>query len=135
MKKYLLSIAIFLGCVGCTEDKVNSPSEQKIPEPPKKEEVIKVIELIKRIYADFGFNDVKIELSTRPENSIGSDEIWEVAENALKGALEALKIDYVLNPGDGAFYGPKIDFHVKDAIGRSWQCGTIQLDFQLPEKF
>ena len=106
----------------CSEDQVQ-------------EEVIKVIELIKRIYADFGFNDVKIELSTRPENSIGSDEIWEVAENALKGALEALKIDYVLNPGDGAFYGPKIDFHVKDAIGRSWQCGTIQCDFSMPERF
>ncbi|MBR6201166.1 MAG: threonine--tRNA ligase [Spirochaetales bacterium] len=106
----------------CTEEQV-------------KDEVIKVVDLIKRIYADFGFNEVKIELSTRPENSIGSDEIWEIAESALKNALETLNIDYVLNPGDGAFYGPKIDFHIKDAIGRTWQCGTIQCDFSMPDRF
>lgn len=100
-----------------------------------KEEVIKVINLTQKIYNDFGFNEVHIELSTRPEKSIGSDEIWEIAENSLKSSLEELKLDYKLNPGDGAFYGPKIDFHIKDAIGRSWQCGTIQCDFSMPERF
>lgn len=82
----------------------------------------------------FGF-DYHIELSTRPENSIGSDELWEQAETALREVLEELNVPYVLNPGDGAFYGPKIDFHLEDCIGRTWQCGTIQLDFSLPEKF
>ena len=99
-----------------------------------RDEVIKVVELIKRIYADFGFSDVKVELSTRPENSIGSDEIWEIAETGLKDALESIGMEYVINPGDGAFYGPKIDFHIKDAIGRSWQCGTIQVDFSMPDR-
>ena len=99
------------------------------------EEVKKVINLTQRIYNDFGFEEVHIELSTRPEKSIGSDEIWAVAEQALKDSLADLNIDYQLNPGDGAFYGPKLDFHIKDAIGRSWQCGTIQCDFSMPERF
>ena len=85
------------------------------------------------IYADFGFSDVRIELSTRPEKSIGSDEMWATAEAALAHVLEDEGIDYQLNPGDGAFYGPKIDFHIRDVMGRSWQCGTIQADFAMPE--
>ena len=100
-----------------------------------KDEVIKVIQLIKMIYSDFGFTEVKIELSTRPEKSIGTDDMWNLAESSLKIALDELGIEYQLNPGDGAFYGPKIDFHIKDAIGRSWQCGTIQCDFAMPERF
>ena len=76
-----------------------------------------------------------VEVSTRPENSIGSDEEWELATNALKNAMDAIDVDYTINEGDGAFYGPKLDFHLKDSIGRSWQCGTIQLDFQLPQRF
>jgi len=76
-----------------------------------------------------------VELSTRPENSMGSDEDWEMATDALRGALDDLGRDYVVNEGDGAFYGPKIDFHLQDSIGRTWQCGTIQLDFQLPQRF
>ncbi len=100
-----------------------------------KGEVEKVIALVQKIYSDFGFDDVHIELSTRPDKSIGSDEMWELAEKSLKEALEELKIEYKVNPKDGAFYGPKIDFHIKDAIGRSWQCGTIQCDFAMPERF
>lgn len=100
-----------------------------------KDEVKKVIELIKKIYDDFGFTDVNIELSTRPEKSIGTDEMWKLAENSLKQSLEELGISFKINPGDGAFYGPKIDFHIKDAIGRTWQCGTIQCDFSMPERF
>jgi len=99
-----------------------------------KEEVIGVIKLIDRIYSTFGFN-YTVELSTRPENSMGEAEDWEHATNALREALEALEVNFVVNEGDGAFYGPKIDFHIEDSIGRTWQCGTIQLDFQLPEKF
>ena len=99
-----------------------------------KEEVIGVIKLIDRIYSTFGFN-YSVELSTRPENSMGKAEDWEHATNALREALEALDVNFVVNEGDGAFYGPKIDFHIEDSIGRTWQCGTIQLDFQLPEKF
>ena len=82
----------------------------------------------------FGFK-YHVELSTRPEDSMGSDELWEMAENALRETLEETGTPYVLNPGDGAFYGPKIDFHLEDCIGRTWQCGTIQLDFTMPEKF
>ncbi len=99
-----------------------------------KEEVIKVANLIERVYKTFGL-EYHVELSTRPEKSTGSDEMWETAEKALKEALGEMGRDYQLNPGDGAFYGPKIDFHVKDALGRTWQCGTIQLDFAMPEKF
>ncbi|MCL6519592.1 MAG: threonine--tRNA ligase [Armatimonadetes bacterium] len=98
-------------------------------------EITGVIDLIRTTYAKYGFKDYRIELSTRPEKSIGSDEIWETAEKALHEALRANNIIYQINPGDGAFYGPKIDFHVKDSIGRSWQLGTIQLDFSMPERF
>ena len=84
---------------------------------------------------DRPLGDVRVELSTRPEKSIGSDEIWERAEGALRNALEHKGIAYELNPGDGAFYGPKIDFDVVDAIGRKWQCATIQLDYKIPERF
>ena len=97
-------------------------------------EVIKVIDLADDIYKVFGFN-YKVELSTKPEKAIGSDEVWEIATEALRNALEKKNIDYRLNPGDGAFYGPKIDFHLEDSLGRTWQCGTIQLDFQMPERF
>jgi len=98
------------------------------------EEIIGVIDLVDYFYKVFGFK-YHVELSTRPENSMGSDKDWEIATNALKDALEAKGMDYKINPGDGAFYGPKIDFHVKDCLDRTWQCGTIQLDFQMPEKF
>jgi threonyl-tRNA synthetase len=98
-------------------------------------EIIGVINLIFETYKAFGFNDFAIELSTKPEKHIGSDEIWEIATNALKAALNHKKITFRINEGDGAFYGPKIDFHVKDCIGRSWQVGTIQLDFSMPQRF
>jgi len=97
-------------------------------------EILGVISLIDDFYKVFGFK-YHVELSTRPENSMGSDEDWERATNALKNALEKKGIDYKINEGDGAFYGPKIDFHLEDSIGRTWQCGTIQLDFQMPERF
>lgn len=99
-----------------------------------KDEIKGVVELIDTVYKLFGFT-YHVELSTRPENSMGSDEDWELATSALQNALDELNIDYVINEGDGAFYGPKIDFHLTDAIGRTWQCGTIQLDFQLPQRF
>ena len=99
------------------------------------DEVLKLVDMILDIYDSFGFEDVEIEISTRPEKAMGSDEMWEQAESALEGALQSRGIDYQINDGDGAFYGPKIDFQVKDALGRSWQLGTIQLDFQLPERF
>ncbi|MBA2521873.1 MAG: threonine--tRNA ligase [Solirubrobacterales bacterium] len=99
------------------------------------DEVIDICEAIDELYAEFGFTDVRVELSTRPEKSIGEDAVWESAEAALASALARQKREYVLNPGDGAFYGPKIDFHVTDALGRSWQLGTCQLDFQMPERF
>lgn len=99
-----------------------------------KDEIIGVIEMVDYFYNLFGFK-YHVELSTRPENSMGSDEDWELATNALKDALESRGIEYKINEGDGAFYGPKIDFHLQDCIGRTWQCGTIQLDFQMPERF
>jgi len=99
-----------------------------------KDEIKNVTNLIDSVYKTFGFS-YHVELSTRPENSMGSDEEWELAESSLKGALEELGQDYILNEGDGAFYGPKIDFHLKDCLGRTWQCGTIQLDMQLPQRF
>jgi threonyl-tRNA synthetase len=99
------------------------------------DEVMKLIDLILHTYEVCGFKNVSIELSTRPANSIGSDEIWELATQCLQDALSTRAIDYQLNPGDGAFYGPKIDFHIKDCLGRSWQCGTIQVDFSMPERF
>lgn len=98
------------------------------------DEIKGVVRLIDEVYTNFGFK-YHVELSTRPENSIGSDEDWEIATNGLKCALDDLGFDYVINEGDGAFYGPKIDFHLEDSIGRTWQCGTIQLDFQLPQRF
>ena len=98
------------------------------------DEIKGVVSLIDEVYSLFGFK-YHVELSTKPENSIGSDEDWELATNGLKTALDELKLDYVINEGDGAFYGPKIDFHLEDSIGRTWQCGTIQLDFQLPLRF
>jgi threonyl-tRNA synthetase len=94
-----------------------------------------LIAFFKEVYSAFDLNDVRIELSTRPAKSIGSDEMWEKAEGALKGALDQAGIAYVVNPGDGAFYGPKIDFHIRDVLKRSWQCGTIQLDFSMPARF
>ncbi len=97
-------------------------------------EIKNVVALIDEVYKTFNF-PYHVELSTRPENSIGSDEDWEIATAGLRDALDDLGLDYVVNEGDGAFYGPKIDFHLTDAIGRTWQCGTIQLDFQLPQRF
>lgn len=99
-----------------------------------KPEIIDMMQFIDEIYNLFGFT-YHVELSTRPEDSMGSDEQWEMATEALKEALEARGVNYKINPGDGAFYGPKIDFHLQDCIGRTWQCGTIQLDFQMPERF
>lgn len=99
-----------------------------------KDEIINVVNLIDEVYKTFGFS-YHVELSTRPEKSMGSLEDWAHAESSLQSALEELGIEYKLNPGDGAFYGPKIDFHLRDSIGRTWQCGTIQLDMQLPQRF
>lgn len=98
-------------------------------------EVIGVINLVQELYKAFGFKDYHIELSTKPEKHIGSDEIWEIATSALAGALNHKGLQYKINEGDGAFYGPKIDFHINDCIGRSWQLGTIQLDFSMPMRF
>ena len=97
--------------------------------------VIECIDLILKMYNLVGFEDIHIELSTRPEKSIGTDDVWETATESLKNSLEGKGINYQLNPGDGAFYGPKIDFHIKDCLKRSWQCGTIQVDFSMPERF
>ena len=108
--------------VYCTEEQIG-------------DEVASICEAIDELYARFGFEDVQVELSTRPEKSMGSEEQWQKAEAALAEALDSQGREYTLNPGDGAFYGPKIDFHITDALGRSWQCGTSQLDFQMPERF
>ena len=97
-------------------------------------EIAGIMNLVDKVYSIFGF-EYTVELSTRPDDSMGSDEQWEMAEGALKKVLKDLNVPYELNEGDGAFYGPKIDFHIKDSIGREWQCGTIQLDFQMPERF
>ncbi|MCX8033461.1 MAG: threonine--tRNA ligase [Thermoleophilia bacterium] len=99
------------------------------------QEVLGVIDLVSRMYRTFGFDKVHVELSTRPAKSIGTDEMWNQAESALARALERAGLDYQLNPGEGAFYGPKIDFHVEDVMGRTWQCATCQLDFAMPERF
>jgi threonyl-tRNA synthetase len=106
----------------CTEDQLES-------------EIVLIIELVKRIYEKLGINLDHVELSTRPEKRIGSDEIWDKAEKALESVLKKLKMKYKINEGDGAFYGPKIDYHVKDSLGRTWQTGTIQLDMAMPERF
>jgi threonyl-tRNA synthetase len=108
--------------VYCTEEQIG-------------DEVASICEAIDELYGRFGFTDVHVELSTRPEKSMGSEEQWAKAEAALAEALDGQGREYTLNPGDGAFYGPKIDFHITDALGRSWQCGTCQLDFQMPERF
>ncbi|HRS42835.1 MAG TPA: threonine--tRNA ligase [Candidatus Diapherotrites archaeon] len=99
-----------------------------------KDEIIDLINLLDEVYETFGFT-YRMELSTKPENAMGDPALWDLAENTLKEVLDSTGKEYNINPGDGAFYGPKIDFHLKDAIGRNWQCGTIQLDFQMPEKF
>ena len=98
------------------------------------EEIVGVAKFCDEVYKLFGF-EYHVELSTRPEDSMGTDEEWEMAENALRSAIQATGVDYVVNEGDGAFYGPKLDFHLKDSIGRTWQCGTIQLDLQMPQRF
>jgi len=105
----------------CTEDQIQ-------------DEVSRLIDLVFEVYRDFGFSDVQIRLSTRPEKRVGSDELWDQAEDALRGTLEASGLEWSLNPGDGAFYGPKIDFFLRDSIGRVWQLGTIQLDFSMPAR-
>lgn len=114
----------------CTQDDAHifMTKEQIIPE------IQNVAALIDEVYTKFGF-EYAVELSTRPENSIGTDEEWEEATNALANAMDSIGVPYKINEGDGAFYGPKLDFHLKDSIGRTWQCGTIQLDFQLPQRF
>lgn len=99
-----------------------------------KDEVIKCMAMYKKMYGVFGL-EYHVELSTRPENSMGSDELWEISTNALREAIEKTGVPYQINEGDGAFYGPKLDFHVQDSLGRTWQCGTIQMDMQLPERF
>jgi threonyl-tRNA synthetase len=98
-------------------------------------EINDVIEFIFDVYKTMGFSDFFVELSTKPEKYIGEDSVWEIAEKSLQNVLENRKINYKLNPGDGAFYGPKIDFHIRDSLRRSWQCGTIQLDFSMPMRF
>ena len=99
-----------------------------------RDEIKGVYQLIDEVYKVFGFQ-YTVELSTRPENSIGTDEMWALATDGLQGALDDLGVTYTVNEGDGAFYGPKIDFHLRDCLGRTWQCGTIQLDMNLPERF
>ena len=114
----------------CTQDDAHIfMTPEQIPE-----EIKGVVRLIDKVYSDFGFT-YHVELSTRPAHSIGSDADWDMATNGLINALDDLKLSYVVNEGDGAFYGPKIDFHLEDSLGRTWQCGTIQLDFQLPQRF
>jgi threonyl-tRNA synthetase len=108
--------------VFCTDDQIT-------------DEVDSICQAIDELYARFGFDEVRVELSTRPDRYIGSDEQWERAEGSLKEVLERSDRDYDISPGEGTFYGPKIDFHITDALGRSWQCGTCQLDFQFPERF
>jgi len=97
-------------------------------------EVSDLIDTIYQVYSDFGFNKLQIELSTRPENRVGSDEIWDIAEEALEKAMRSKGIEFKVNPGDGAFYGPKIDFSLRDCLDRVWQCGTVQLDFSMPKR-
>ena len=98
------------------------------------DEIKNVARFCDDVYKMFGFQ-YHVELSTRPEDSMGTDEEWEMAENALRNAIEEMGVPFVINEGDGAFYGPKLDFHLRDSIGRTWQCGTIQLDMQMPQRF
>ena len=107
------------GHIFCTEEQIES-------------EVTAFNELVRKVYADFGFHDVVVKLALRPEGRVGSDEVWDKAEEALRGGLRASGLEWTELPGEGAFYGPKIEFHIKDAIGRSWQCGTMQVDFSMP---
>jgi len=107
--------------VFCTEEQIQ-------------DQIVELIELVDRVYSAFGFK-YDVELSTKPAKAMGDPKIWDIAEKSLADAMDAKKMKFKINPGDGAFYGPKLDFHIKDAIGRSWQCGTIQLDFSMPEKF
>lgn len=107
------------GHIFCTEDQIES-------------EVTAFNALVKRVYADFGFHDIAVKLALRPQGRVGSDEVWDKAEDALRSALRASGLDWIELPGEGAFYGPKIEFHIRDAIGRSWQCGTVQVDFSMP---
>jgi threonyl-tRNA synthetase len=105
----------------CTEDQI-------------KDEVVTFNEMLFKAYSDFGFKDISVLLSTRPDKRVGSDEIWDKAEQSLEDALKETGLDYVVQPGEGAFYGPKIEYTLKDSLGRIWQCGTIQLDFNLPTR-
>jgi threonyl-tRNA synthetase len=105
----------------CTEDQINS-------------ETVAFCDLLMSVYRDFGFEEVRVKFSDRPEKRAGSDATWDKAEGALKAAVEAAGLEYTLNPGEGAFYGPKLEFVLRDAIGRDWQCGTLQVDFVLPER-
>jgi threonyl-tRNA synthetase len=105
----------------CTEDQITSES-------------VAFCDLVRKVYDDLGFNDVRVVLALRPENKAGTDETWDKAEEGLREALRQSGIDFTEEDGEGAFYGPKIEFHIRDAIGRSWQCGTLQLDFVLPER-
>ena len=109
------------GHIFCTEDQIES-------------EVTAFNALVRKVYADFGFHDVAVKLALRPEGRVGSDEVWDKAENGLRSALKASGLEWEELPGEGAFYGPKIEFHIKDAIGRSWQCGTVQVDFSMPSR-
>jgi threonyl-tRNA synthetase len=107
------------GHIFCTEDQIEA-------------EVTAFNALVRKVYADFGFNDVAVKLALRPESRVGADEVWDKAESSLRSALRASGLEWEELPGEGAFYGPKIEFHIKDAIGRSWQCGTVQVDFSMP---
>jgi threonyl-tRNA synthetase len=107
------------GHIFCTEDQIQP-------------EVTAFNALVRKVYADFGFTDVAVKLALRPEGRVGADELWDKAENALRAGLQASGLSWEELPGEGAFYGPKIEFHIKDAIGRSWQCGTMQVDFSMP---
>jgi len=109
------------GHIFCTEEQIAS-------------EVSDFCKLVKDIYAEFGFNDILVKFSTRPEKRVGSDDLWDKAEKALEEATKLAHLDYQLNPGEGAFYGPKLEFVLKDCLGRDWQCGTIQVDFNLPQR-